>query len=220
MALGQHVELPFLGQEFDLHPLAYLLPRPLQQVLLVLGQPALGRSDQIMNRRIALAHLFENFLGGHTPVHHPDPLSLTMERFDPFQKTSQGGPIRGVARHYLISQGKTFGRDHQGDDHLHAVKAFVPAVAILALVSFRKGRGALKIRAGQIIQQHFELHSEEILPARSQVLEERLPVLQQLVQTPIQIVLLGQAEILPQQIGHGTVLKPLPVQTPLAARVD
>ena len=173
-----------------------------------------------MNGRIALAHLLENLLGRHTPIHYPDSFSLTVERLDPLQKAAQGSPIRGVARHHLISQGKTFGRDHQGNDHLHAVKALVPAVAILALVSFRKGRGALKIRAGQIIQQHLELHPEEIFPACSQVFEKRIPMLQQLIQTPIQIVLLRQTEILPQQVGHRAVLKPLPMQTPFAARVD
>src|ERR1035437_2204492 len=52
------------------------------------------------------------------------------------------------------------------------------------------------------------------------MLEERVSVLDHFVQAPIQVVLLRQVKTLSQQIGHRAVLKPLPVQSPLAARVD
>ena len=151
---------------------AHHLPGLLQQLLLILAQPPFGRADQIVNGRIAGAHLLQHLLGRDPPVHHPDPLGLAIELFDLLQKAPQRGLVRGVAGHHLVGQGKTLRRDHQRDDHLHAIRALVPAVAIAALVSFGKGRIALKIGAGQIVEQHLELHPKEILPALPQVLEQ------------------------------------------------
>ena len=51
------------------------------------------------------------------------------------------------------------------------------------------------------------------------MLKELFPMLQHFVQTAIQVVLLGQAEVLLQQIGQRTVLKPLPMQAPFTARI-
>lgn len=52
------------------------------------------------------------------------------------------------------------------------------------------------------------------------MLKERFPMGQQFVQATIEIVFLRQTEILLQQIGHGAVAIPVPMQPPLAARID
>ena len=173
-----------------------------------------------MDGRIAGPHLRQHLLRRNAPVHHPDPLGLAIQFFDPLQKTAQRGFVRRVPRHHFVGQRKTFRRHHQRDDHLHAVRPLVPAVAITTLVPFGKRRIALEIRAGQIVEQHLELHPEQILPAPPQMTEERQPMFQHLVQAPIQRILFRQAEILLQQIGHRAVVKPLPMQPPFAARIN
>ena len=52
------------------------------------------------------------------------------------------------------------------------------------------------------------------------MLEERRTMFQHFVQAAIQIILLRQAKILLQQIGHRAVLKPLPMQPPFTARIN
>lgn len=87
-----------------------------------------------------------------------------MDFFDLLQETAQGRFVGGVASHDFVSQRKTFGRDDQRDDHLHTVRTLVAAVAKLPLVALRKRRVAFKISRGQIVEQHFKLHAEQILP--------------------------------------------------------
>ena len=125
-----------------------------------------------------------------------------------------------LPRHHLVGQGKAFRRDHQGNDHLHAVAAFVAAVAEPPLVAFGKRRIAFKIGARQIVEQHIEAHPKEIVPALAQKPEERLLVLDQTIQATIKRVLGGQRKVLRQQIAHGALVKPHPVQPPFAARIQ
>jgi len=124
-----------------------------------------------MHGRIAGPHLGQHFLRRDAPIHHPDPLGLAIQLFNLFEKIAQRGFVRRVPRHHFVGQRKTFRRHHQRDDHLHAVRSFVPAVAITAFVPFRERRLALEIGAGQIVEQHLELRPEEILPALAQMLE-------------------------------------------------
>jgi hypothetical protein len=46
---------------------------------------------------------------------------------------------------------------------LDTIETLVAAVTMLSLVVFRKGRIALKVGAGQIIEQHVQLCIEQIL---------------------------------------------------------
>ncbi len=69
-------------------------------------------------------------------------------------KTAQRRAIRRVAGHDFIRERETLRRDHQRDDHLHAVRTLVPTIAIAALVPFGKRRITFEIRARQIIEQH------------------------------------------------------------------
>jgi hypothetical protein len=102
---------------------------------------------------------------------------------------------------------------------LHAIGPLVSRVAKLSFVAFRERRIALKIRAGQIVEQHIELRREEVLPTCAQVLEERRFVSEHLVQAAVKSVLFHQRIIFPQEIAHRTLLKPLSVQSPFAARI-
>jgi hypothetical protein len=94
----------------------------------------------------------------------------------------------------------------------------IPTVAKLPLVS--KRRDALKTGVGRIGQQHFKLCPEQIRPAASQVLEQDPLVGQQPIQTAIQRILDRHRKVRSQQLSHRTVLIPMPMHSPLAARFD
>src|ERR1039458_3428402 len=80
---------------------------------------------------------------------------------------------------------------------------------------------AFKIRTGQIIEEHLELGIKQIPPPLGQMIKERLLMFQEQIVARVELVTLGQlAKVGSQQIAHGAALKPLPVQTPLAARID
>jgi len=105
-------------------------------------------------------------------------------------------------------------------DHLHAVAALVAAVAVATLVRLVLGRRRLEVGARQVVQQHLELRPEQILPALAQMAEQRLLVLDQLVEAAIQRILLDQRIVRPEKIAHGALREPLPVQPPFAAGID
>jgi hypothetical protein len=92
----------------------------------------------------------------------------------------------------------------------------VARVAVPALVAFRERRIGLEVGAGQVIKQHIEAGVEQIPPARDQMLEQGVFVLQQQIVTGIELVDLGQGEVRPQQIRQRAALEPLAVQAPLA----
>lgn len=219
-AAREHVELALLGQQFDFHALAHLLPRLFEQRRFEFAEPALRRADQIRHRRLARPHLGEHLLGRNAAIHHPNALGLAVLCFDLREKISERCLVRGVARQHLVSEWKTLRCDHQRDHHLHAIGPLVAAVAKapFAAVAFR--RIAFEIRARQIIEQHLETRAEEIAPSLLQVGKKRPLVLKQLVQTAIERVLFHQGKVAPEQIAHRALLKPEPMQAPLAARID
>ena len=89
--------------------------------------------------------------------------------------------------------------------------------ALIAIVARRIG---FEIRAGQVVEKDIETRAEQILPAPAQVREQRRFVLDELVEATIESVLLDQRKIFAEQIAHGALLEPQPVQAPLAARID
>ena len=78
LTLDKDVKFLILGQEFDAHLRARLLPGQLQQLLLQFAQASFGCAHQIGNRRIGAAHFFQYRFGGNTSIHHPDALSLAV----------------------------------------------------------------------------------------------------------------------------------------------
>src|SRR6187455_3445853 len=69
--------------------------------------------------------------------------------------------------------------------------------------------------------QEWQLASlHQILPAPAQMREQRLLVGEDLVQAAVEPILPDQGVIGPEQVRHRALLEPLPVQPPLAARID
>src|SRR5208282_117391 len=194
-ALSLHVKFAFMGQQLDVQSRMNLLPWEANQLGLQLAQAAFGRSNQIVNRRLTVAHLCEHFLGGDTTVEHPGSLGLTVLGFDLFEEVPQRRLITGITSEHFIGQRKTFRRDNQSDDHLHAITSLVPTVPELALVCFSDRRITFEIGTGQIIEENLELGVEEIFPALSQVSKERPFVLQEQVVAFVQSMAFGQTEV-------------------------
>jgi hypothetical protein len=195
-----------------------LLPRLADQMLLQAGQAALWRAHQVIDRRIGRPHLGQPLLGRHPAVHQPDAACFAVLPLDARQKSPQRGLVGGVAGQHLVGQRQAFGRHHQSNDNLYAVRPVIARIAKAALVAFRKRRIGFEIGAGQIVEQDVVADVEQIAPARRQVLENRLLVGQQLVVAAIQFVDLGKPGVLAQQIGQRTAEEPLAVQAPLASR--
>ena len=80
--------------------------------------------------------------------------------------------------------------------------------------------GLLVPRCGQVVEQDVEAGIEQRLPTLPQKREERALVDEQLVQAAVQRVAAHHLRRPAQQIPHGAVLVPVPVQPPLAARID
>jgi len=82
-------------------------------------------------------------------------------------------------------------------NHLHAVRAVVPAVAELPLALVR--RIAFEIGGGQIIQRHLEIGLKQFLPTLAQKREQRRLVRDELVQATIEIVGLREPDVCPSR---------------------
>jgi hypothetical protein len=65
-------------------------------------------------------------------------------RLDLLEKIPECCLIRCVAAEHFMGQRKSIRRHDQGDDHLHAVRPLVAAIAELAFVAFAKRRIALE----------------------------------------------------------------------------
>jgi hypothetical protein len=214
----EDVDLAFLFQELDIDALAHLRPRLGEKRLLQLAQPPLGCPDEVAHRCVSATHRGETVLGRDTAVHDPNALGLAILLFDLGEEVLQRGLVAGVARQDLVGQGKALRGHDQGDDNLDAIGALVTTVAVLAFAVLR--RLAFEIGAGQIVEQHIEADIEQHPPALLQRGEQRLVVRQQLVQTAIKGLALGDGEVLAEQISHGAAIEPIAVQSPLAARIN
>jgi len=88
VAAGQHEQFLLLWQQLDVHALTHRLPGQPEQARFQPGEPPLGRSDQITDGWVGLAHLAQHLLGGDPAIHHPDALRLAVLRLDPLQKAT------------------------------------------------------------------------------------------------------------------------------------
>jgi hypothetical protein len=160
--------------------------------LLQLAESPFGRADQVINRRIALTHLSEDFLGGNAAVHYPDALGFAVLRFNLVQKLPQRGSIGGVARQHFVGQREPLGSHDQRDDHLHAVRTLVSAVSVAPLVVLISRSTGLEISAGKIVEQNVKLGAKQTLPSLGEMTEQRWLVFHHFVQTAIQRIFLHQ----------------------------
>jgi hypothetical protein len=81
-----------------------------------------------------LPHFLQHLLGGNPAIHDPDPLGPSVRLGDLLQDVEQCGFVQCVAGHDFMGQGEALRGHDQGDHHLHAVEALVPAVAELSLI--------------------------------------------------------------------------------------
>ena len=137
--------------------------KTIQRQVLYLGEIASGQQAQ-WNRaleafdegtgRMTQIALFPEDRTGAAPEALPEAVQVRLKDFDLGQKIRKRCLIAGISGKHLVGQGQAFGRHNEGDHNLHAVRAFVPAVAMLSLALGR--RIAFEIRAGQIVEQHIE----------------------------------------------------------------
>lgn len=81
------------------------------------------------------------------------------------------------------------------------------------MVGFERG-------AGQVVTQDIEPGAEEVLPAPGQMIEQRHFVKQHFAEAPIQRIVLRDPNVRAWKIVQGALLKPQPVQAPLAAWIE
>ena len=82
------------------------------------------------------------------------------------EKTAQRGAITGVAVHHFVGQWKTIAGDHQRNHHLQTIRPFIATVTVLSFgVFFHR---AFEVRAGQVVEQHFEVGLKQIGPLLAQ----------------------------------------------------
>jgi hypothetical protein len=122
----------------------------------------------------------------------PRSISLAILGFDLAQHIALRRLVGGVAGQNLVGERKAPRRHDQRDHHLHAIAALVAALAVAALVIFIVGRRRLEIGARQIVEQNFEIGSEQVLPALAQMRKQRRLVFQQLVEAAVERILLHQ----------------------------
>ena len=95
--LGEDIELAVLGQQLDLDarrgPLARACPA---RCFSKSGEAPLRRSDQILHRRIAAAHLGQHLFGRDAAIHHPDPPGLAVLLLDLARGTSASVVLSAV----------------------------------------------------------------------------------------------------------------------------
>jgi hypothetical protein len=161
------------------------------------------RADEVTHAGVLGAQLGEDLLGGDAAIHHPDALGRAVAAADGGEHLAQGGLVGGVAGEHLVGEGQAFGRDDEGDDDLHAVAAFIPAVAEAARVGLVVGHVALEVGAGQVVEQDLVAHAEQVAPALAQVGEEVLFVREQQVVAAVESVVLHRARIDVEKVGQG-----------------
>ena len=163
-----------------------------------------------------MSHRPKRFFRWNSAIHYPNPVGLAVLIFNGFQKIGQGGFVTGVSRHHLIGQWKTVRCDNQRNNNLHTIRTFVATVTEPALSLIR--RIAFEIGACKVIKKHIKMDIKKCFPAFGQIGEEVLFMRKKFVQASVQFVLLDHSGIFAKQISNATVVIPMTMQTPLAAR--
>jgi len=80
--------------------------------------------------------------------------------------------IPAIAGKDFVGEREALGSDDEGDDNLHAVAAFIPAVAETTQAGGVFGRVALEIGAGQVVEKNLVFGVEEVAPTLGEVVEK------------------------------------------------
>ena len=114
----------------------------------------------------------QRLFGGYAPVHYPDAPGAPILGLYLVHEGGQRGVVGGVAVHHFVGQWKALRGDDERNHHLHAVRAFVAAVAEASFAAF--GHVTLEVGAGQVVEQYLEIRLKQGFPALFQVAEQGL----------------------------------------------
>lgn len=167
-----------------------------------------------------MTHLGKGFFGGDAAVHDPDALGFAILGFDFFEEVGEGGVVGGIAGEHFVGDGEAVRGDDEGDDDLDAVAALVATVSKAADVFGVLWRVTLEVGAGEIIEEDFEFGLKEGAPAFSEVVEEGGFVREDFVVALVEAVDFSEGKVGAQEVAEGTLVKPVPVEPPLAAGVN
>ena len=96
---------------------------------------------------------------------------------------------RLFAVHHFVGQRETVESDHQRNHDLQTVRALIATVTVLGFgVLFHR---TFKVRAGQVLEQHFEVCLKQIGPLLAQPQKQVLLVFQHSIQTAIPAIFLS-----------------------------
>ena len=169
----------------DLDPLAHPRPVLFEKLCLYLAQERTRGADEVEPSRSPKR--FEVPFARHPPVEDPDPRGLPIQRLHLRHHPVQRRGLGLVPREDLVPQRQPALRHYQPDHHLHAVRSVVAAVTPPRLgVAFPQ---TLEVRARQVVEQDVEGLVEQSPNPRLQMRLERRLVRQQLIQSPVEPVL-------------------------------
>src|SRR5271167_1020349 len=130
LALGEDIDLALLRKKLDADRFLGLAPGLASKSLLKRRQPPLRRANEIAHWRRGRAHLRQRLFGWNAAIHDPDAVRLAVLLFDFRQKIRKCGLVAGVSCQHFVGQRKALGRYDERNHYLHAVRPFVPAVAV------------------------------------------------------------------------------------------
>src|SRR5246127_4938330 len=117
-AASQDEKFTILFNQLHLNRIANLCPGPRQEFLLQLAEPRAGCADQVVGWRLRSPHLGQHGFRRDATVHYPSAPGFAILDLDPPEEVAQRRLVRGIARHYLVSQRETLWGHDQGNDHL------------------------------------------------------------------------------------------------------
>ncbi len=173
-----------------------------------------GRAHQVAGS--APPQPLEIFFAHNSAVKDPHPPGAAVFALHRLEHVLQGPHIGPVALEDFIGKRKAFRSDNQRDNDLFAVGPVIARVAapgFLDLFNF-----AFKVGACQIVKQHIEAGSKEVVPPEGQMLFQGFLVLDHVVQRAIKAILFRHPFVTLQQRRHGRLRKPFLVDGKLAAR--
>jgi len=103
--------------------------------------------------------------------------------------------IPAIAGEDFAGERKAFGGDDEGNDHLHAVAAFIATVAEAAQAGGVFGRVALEIGAGQVVGKDFVFGIKEVDPTLGELVEKGSFVFHDFVVAGVKAIGIGEGGV-------------------------
>ena len=141
----------------------------------------LGRTDQVAGA--ARAQPLQIGFADQTPIQHPQASRLSILLLHQTHDLLKRGDIVAVAGEHFIGDRQPFGRNHQSNAHLFAIRPVIATVAAGRFEIFL--RQSFDVGAGDIVEQELEANAKPVPIARQQMFAERILLRQQCVQSAI-----------------------------------